>query len=177
MKRRIISILLCLSLCFLVWGCGPGGRPISPFHYVCYIDGYNVYAYMTELSTAESYTAPNGTEYLPEDGGELWIVKGKLHIDPWYILSEETHLRNGVFKGNIPLYCEPIIEENENGESAVTLLFCVKKTDYKSGIKTGLDGQLELELYTVNPDGDRCRNTFVLRDFGGSPNPPYKPIV
>ena len=179
MKRRMILILLCLAMCILACGCGPNiRRSVSPFGYVWYIEGqYNAYAYMTELSVTESYSAPDGTEYLPEDGGELWIVKGKLHIDPWYILSEETHLRNDVFKGNIPLFCEPIIEENENGESAVTLLFCVKNTDYKSGMKTGLNGYLELEFWTERQDGDRLRNTFVLENFGGSPNPPYKPIV
>lgn len=183
---KAVAAIFCVVLCgglisyifpFLSPGNPPPDKHYYPFDYVCYFDGHDVYAYMTGLTTAESYTAPDGTEYLPEDGGEIWIVKGKLHIDPWYILSEETHLRNGVFKGNIPLYCEPIIEENENGESAVTLLFCVKETDYRSGMKTGLDGYLELELSTENPSGDRRRNTFVLEDFGGSPNPPYKPIV
>ena len=167
-RRCILTILLCVVVCFVVCGCfNPTDRSIYPFDHVCYIDGRDVYAHMAELSVAESYTTPDGKEFLPEDGGELWIVKGKLHIDPWHIVSDGTYLDNSGFKKDIPLFCDPIIEQTENGESEVTFLFCVKETDYRSEVT----GWIYLQLRTANADGRSSNNTFVLEDFDNSTPP------
>ena len=169
-KVRILVTILCFILCLLFCGCGPGGKTTYPFGHVYYFEGHDVYAYMTELTTAESYHTPDGTDYLPEDGGIFFIVKGQLHIAPWYI-SKETVLRGDCFDRSIPLFCDPIIEEIESGESTVTLLFCVKDTDYHA------QSEISLDLQITNAAGQQHSQEFVLADFGGSPNPPYKPIV
>lgn len=174
-KRLILFILLCLALCLLACGCSPGGRPWCSLNRICYIDGYDVYACMTGIYTVEGYTAPDGTEYLPEDGGELWMVKGKVHIDPWHI--EKAYLNHASFHNDIPLFCDPIIETGEGGESDVTLLFCVKGSDYKSGHKSGISGWLLMHLWTENDLGDRSEDIFVMDDMGLPAETPYQPIV
>ena len=171
MKKQTFLILLCLALCILVCGCGPSGGKVYPFRSRCYFGALDRYAYMTDLSTMKSYTASDGTEYLPEDGGELWVVTGKLQAPQWNI-SEKTYLKSNRFKSYIPLFCDPILEESENGESMVTLLFCVKETDFDNELQSSVS----MELILGDTAGEEHIAEFVLMSFRDPPNTTYQPV-
>ncbi len=112
---------------------------------------------VTGVTAADSYSAPDGTEYRAEDGGKILVVTCDAELLPGWQISRKTYLHSSKVSG-AALLCDAIPGVGSNGQSISTLLFRLK-----SGEFSGFFEDYRIELYVASGTKEAAKG-FLLED-------------
>ena len=144
MLRKSLLILMVIAVCMVLFGCTElepyesPGPAIYTLGTVWETDGNRIT--VTEAAAADSYQAPDGTEYRPNDGERFIVVRLDAVLAKTWIISTDTVITAELYaSASYGLWCDPIFEGDE-----CVLLFSVAGEEPE-------DFTLELYL-TTGPD-------------------------